>query len=264
MSPSLRRIQAITRKEWAEAWQNRMVLVTVFLVPIIFAGVAIMNLVLMANVPDSGGGEPLPPGIRAACDGLDGLPCMQVYLGGVFHLMFMILPMVIPSTIAAYGVVGEKNSRTLEPLLATPFQTWELLTGKLIAAIVPGMLGTWAAFALWLGAAAAFTPHEVFLALVHPRWLASIAVLAPLLAVLSTAIGLMVSSRSTDPRAAQQVAGLVVLPLLGLTFGQVAGLILVSKTVVAAVCVLVAGLDVAMLALAVQVFEREAILTRWR
>lgn len=63
------------------------------------------------------------------CVGLNEADCTQVYMLNLFTLMFMILPVTIPVTIAAYSIVGEKTTRSLEPLLATPITTTELLLG---------------------------------------------------------------------------------------------------------------------------------------
>ena len=40
----------------------------------------------------------------------------------------------------------EKEQRTLEPILATLIRDRDLLLAKLVAAVVPAMLITWAAF----------------------------------------------------------------------------------------------------------------------
>ena len=57
--------------------------------------------------------------------------------------LFVILATVLPSTIAAYSIVGEKVEKTLEPLLATPTTDNEILLGKSIAAFIPPILSTW-------------------------------------------------------------------------------------------------------------------------
>ena len=45
-------------------------------------------------------------------------------------VLYMLAPLFIPLTIASYSIIGEKQLRTLEPLLATPIRTWELLAAK--------------------------------------------------------------------------------------------------------------------------------------
>ena len=68
---------------------------------------------------------------------------MQIYLINEFLLLFMMMPLIIPITIAAYSIVGEKTTRSLEPLLATPITTAELLIGKGLAAAIPAIAATW-------------------------------------------------------------------------------------------------------------------------
>ena len=48
------------------------------------------------------------------------------------------MPAYIPLSIATFIIIGEKQARSLEPVLAAPIRTVELLAGKAIAALVPG------------------------------------------------------------------------------------------------------------------------------
>ena len=74
-------------------------------------------------------------------------------------------------------------------------------------------------------------------------------------------LGVVVSSRAKDARAAQQFAWSVVLPLVGLFVGQLADGV-ATPTLLA--CAAAAWLLAAVLALVgVRVFDRERILTRW-
>ena len=54
---------------------------------------------------------------------------------------FLMLQLLIPATgamaFAGYSLIGEKQGRTLEPLLATPITTPELLIGKGLGALLP-------------------------------------------------------------------------------------------------------------------------------
>jgi ABC-2 type transport system permease protein len=74
----------------------------------------------------------------------------------------------------------------------------------------------------------------------------------------------MVSSRVTEPRVAEQLSAVVILPLLALFFGQIAGLFLISRQLVILFALVVAVLDALMINLAVRLFQRETILTRWK
>ncbi len=64
--------------------------------------------------------------------------------------IFVVLATVLPSTIAAYSIVGEKVEKTLEPLLATPTTDGEILLGKSIASFIPPILSTWAGASIFM------------------------------------------------------------------------------------------------------------------
>jgi ABC-type Na+ efflux pump permease subunit len=47
------------------------------------------------------------------------------------------IPALVPATLAAYAVVGERQQGTLEPVLSTPIRREELLLGKALAVLIP-------------------------------------------------------------------------------------------------------------------------------
>jgi hypothetical protein len=86
----------------------------------------------------------------------------------------------------------------------------------------------------------------------------------PLLAILATTFVLMVSSRVNCLRVAEQISMVIIIPALGVFFGQVSGLFVLSTQLISVVAFVMLALDVLMLYLASQVFDNESILTRWR
>jgi len=74
----------------------------------------------------------------------------------------------------------------------------------------------------------------------------------------------MVSSRVNDPRAAEQLGMIVILPILALILGQVAGVITMSSALALGMAAVLVIVDLALLAAAVRLFDRETILTRWK
>lgn len=175
------------------------------------------------------------------------------------------MPVIIPVTIAAYSIVGEKNSRSLEPLLATPITTIELLTGKSLAAAIPGILVTWAALAVFLlGARFVIASPVVFARLLGTTWLLGIFGVGPLITVLAVNMSVIVSSRVNDSRVAEQLSMVVIVPLLALLFGQIADLIFLNEIVMIILVGLLIVADAGVGYLSVQLFQRETILTRWK
>jgi len=74
----------------------------------------------------------------------------------------------------------------------------------------------------------------------------------------------MVSSRVNEPRVAEQLSAIVILPLLALFIGQVAGLFILNRQLVILFVIILALIDTLMVYLAVRLFQREVILTRWK
>jgi ABC-2 type transport system permease protein len=267
----MNKIKTIVRKEWAEVFKNRMVIFTVAFLPLLMTAIPLgiiygtrsTTSAQAANGPSNG----LPSEMtQAMCPaGLSSGDCMQVFLVSQFMMLFMLVPVAIPVTIAAYSIVGEKTTRSLEPLLATPITTAELLIGKCLAAVIPAILATYTAFGIFaLGTWIIVANPALLSALLDVRWLIAIFVVGPLLALMAVAFALMISSRVNDPRVAEQVSMVIILPVLAGFFGQVAGLFVLNKQIISIVALVMLILDAALLYLTTRVFQREQILTRWK
>ncbi len=261
------KVITIIRKEWAEVFKNKIVLFSVLFLPLILALMPLGLLIGFNSIEGMSASmnDPEIMGLAGEmCVGLDAMDCTLVYTLNLFVLMFMVLPVAIPVTIAAYSIVGEKTTRSLEPLLATPITTTELLGAKIIAAVVPAILATWFAFGLFLAGVRFMTSPAVFTEFFSAHWLLAIFVVSPLLTVLSASIAVIVSSRVTDPRVAEQLSAVVILPIVFLIIGQSVGLILIDRRMMLWLGLIVLVLDVILLYLAIRLFQRETILTRWK
>ena len=262
----MQKIKTIIRKEWAEVFKNRLVLSTVLFLPLLFTAIP---LILLFTTRDAGMEDltsDMPAQFAQLCpEDLTGGECFQVYMVNQFMILFMMIPLIIPINIAAYSIVGEKTTRSLEPLLATPITTTELLSGKNLAAVIPAVLATWVGFGIYIiGAWIIVQSPEVISALLDPMWWIAVIVVGPLLAILAVNFSLMVSSRVNEPRVAEQLSALVILPVLALFFAQIAGLIIINRQIVLILSVILLLLDFLMVYLAVRLFQRETILTRWK
>jgi ABC-2 type transport system permease protein len=266
----MRKIRTIILKEWAEVFRNRMVIFTVAFLPLLMTAIPLGIIYSTRGTVSATGnaiGSQLPSGMtQSMCpSGLSGSDCFQVFLVSEFMMLFMLVPVAIPVTIAAYSIVGEKTTRSLEPLLATPITTVELLVGKCLAAVIPAILATYAAFGIFsLGTWLIVANKTLLFALLDARWLIAIFIVGPLLALLAVVFSLMISSRVNDPRVAEQISMIIILPVLGGFFGQVAGLFVLNKHIITIVAFVMLVLDALMVYLATRVFQREQILTRWK
>jgi len=260
------KIITVLKKEWAEVFKNRMVLFSVVFLPLLLTAIPLVILFTMRGDSAAMQSADMPEQVNAFCPpDLSGGECFQVYMVSQFMLMFMILPLAIPSSISAYSIVGEKTSRTLEPLLATPITTLELLVAKGLAALLPAMLATYAAFGIFaLGARIMISNSAMYAAVVDIRWLAAVFLVGPLLALVSVNFSVIVSSRVNDPRVAEQLTALLIVPLLAIFFGQMAGLFVLNRNLILIGAAFLLLIDAILIFLSTQIFERETILTRWK
>src|SRR5262249_10365356 len=65
-------------------------------------------------------------------------------------LLLLLIPVIMPSTLAAYSVVGEREQGTLEPLLTTPIRRQEFIVGKATAVMVPTLVLSYFVFGFFL------------------------------------------------------------------------------------------------------------------
>jgi ABC-2 type transport system permease protein len=264
------RVRAVIGKELFEIVKSRILLFTLLLPPLLLAILPIVVMTLagaqMAADSSTNAGEIARLyGQSPAFSNFTPLELSQWVLLQEFLILYLVMPIVIPITVAAYSIIGEKQSRSLEPLLATPIRTEELLLGKSIAGIIPAVLATWGAYAIFLvGTRLVVTSTRVLAAAISPMWLFAMLILVPLLALLSMNIGVMISSRVNDTRAAQQIGGMLVLPIVALGVAQTAGFVLLNAFTFIGGAALIALIDVVVLKAATRLFQRETILTRWK
>lgn len=260
------KIRAVIEKEWAEVFKNRIVLFSVVILPIFLSVLPLVMLRAMSSLGTSSSDvSELPPQFMATCAGLNGEECLLLYVTNQFLVMYLLLPLAIPTAIAAYSIVGEKTTRCLEPLLATPIKTGELLLAKILSAVIPAILGGWLAFGVFaIGVFFIVDSPALIARLLDPMWAFAMVVLMPLLALASVCMTIIVSSRVNDPRTAEQVAMVIIVPLLLLFFGQVSGFIILNLRTMAFSAGLALLADMGLLYAGVKLFQREVILTRWK
>lgn len=280
-------IWAVVRKELQEIRRTKLVLYTMSVTPTLFLvmlwftlgpicdGVAkardaadAAGLAVRTQAEESADGaapaEQTEQQARMAAEAAKGREMLSRMLT-YWMVLMMTVPMMVPSVILAYSVIGEKSEGTLEPLLASPVSTPQLLLGKGLAGVLPAWGLHWVS---GLGACLIANFHMaragLDLRLPDERWLVGLLVLGPLASVFTALLCMAISSRVNDVRAAQQIVAVGVVPLVLVGAGQLTGKydltpqnMLEASLVLAAICTV--GIR-----LTARIFAREHILTRWR
>jgi len=243
----------VTRKDLSVFKKNKYVLYSLIAMPIIL-GVVLPVIFIFALDAQTAAQTLTHNQLVAAANQIVGLSTMY----------FVLIPAILPSIIASYSFVGEKIEKSLEPLLATPTTDGELLFGKSFAAFIPCIAVTYIGAAIsapimdywsWIRLGVFVIPNTY--------WALIMGVIAPLSCIMSVEANIIVSSRVNDIRAAQQLGGLVVLPLIFVVIFASASA-QVSILLALGISGALAVADVALFYLSKATFQREEILTKWK
>ena len=257
-------VWTVLQREWFETVRNRLLMSTILLPPILLT---VAPILLTAAV----GASSLPPELeqQVLAQRPEWASFTPGELAGAFAVQqflvfFLLMPAYIPLSIATFSIIGEKQARSLEPVLAAPIRTSELLAGKAVAALVPGVLAGWMTYGIFVALASLLYGPALFGVVTDPSWLAGVFLLGPAVGLSSVVAGVIVSARVNDPRVAQQIGGVVIVPVIALVLLQATGTLLVGPVGYTLLAIIVLAVSIVGLRIGVRLFDREAILTRWR
>jgi ABC-2 type transport system permease protein len=267
-----RRIGNILRKEWQVLSGDATTFLMLTLLPLLILAEAMVAIWLIAKF----GGEAMAANaffqgalgkLLSAIPSAQTLPDIdqiRLLLLSQFNLFLLLIPTMIAIYSATYSIVEEKLSRSLEPLLATPVRTGELLLGKALAGAIPALLVTWACAAISLGVVNIIGWTHLLPYLLTVNWFLNLLLLTPLIAILSILLGVIGSSRAKDFRNAQNLVLFIIFPVFGLIAIQVTGVVWFTPLLTAGLGIAICLIDTAVLRIAVRLFHRESIVVRWR
>jgi ABC-type transport system involved in multi-copper enzyme maturation permease subunit len=137
-----------------------------------------------------------------------GTPLIAERLIPFLMLIVGFFPMSFSLVIALEAFVGERERKSLEPLLSTPLTDGQLYLGKMIASLVPALMAAFLGIGVYLTGLFVFrgwTPPPILLA--------QVIALTIMEGVVMVAGAVVVSSRSTSVRAANLLASFIIIPM---------------------------------------------------
>jgi ABC-type Na+ efflux pump permease subunit len=236
------RVRAVIRKELREYRRNKFVIGTMVALPLLFLILPLGSLVTIKADAPAG--------------------AIKALVGSQSLTMFLV-PLILPTVIAAYALIGEREQGTLEPVLTTPIRHQELLLGKALAAVIPTVGVSYALFGAFVTVIRVAAAKPVVDLVWQPSQIVAMVLFAPLLAAFSIWVGLAISVRASDIRVAQQLSGLASLPMLGLIALYTFRVITPSVSLAVAGAALLAVIDTVAWRLVSAMFDRERLLTRY-
>jgi len=262
----------VFKKDWLEIKRNWQVLLPVTIVPIIFAVLFPIIISFISNTQvsnvDTKELQPLlmnmPSDIQALFAKWEPGQIM-VYIMALYFFapMFLIIPVMASSVVSSDSFAGERERKTIEALLATPISDSELLMGKILVSFIPSMIITVASFGVYAVIVDVLT-YGMFGMLLLPNavWLIMIFGVAPTIALCSIGLTVIISAKVKGFKEAQQISVVLLLPVLGLVFAQISGILILGPLMLGALIVVLAVVDVAMFFFGVKIFQREEILSK--
>lgn len=237
---SRRRVIGIVRKELRDYRRNRYMVVTMSIIPLIFL---LQPLIYILNLPAAS----------------------AVPLSHAHELLYLLgIPALVPSVVAAASIVTERQQGTLEPVLTTPIRRSEFLLAKALAPLLPSIVVSYLVYAIFVAVIELFAHPGIAPALLHSSEVIAQVAFTPLIALWAIWVGIAISTRSSDIRAAQQLSVLGNLPLVALSS-------LIAFNVIHPTFQLALGLGIALLVVdrlgwrvVSALFDRERLITGGR
>lgn len=230
--------KALIKKDLNEITSSKMVLLPMAIVPILLTLVIPLALIISANY------------IENASDILRGLDTLikklpseytsytpaqfviKIAINFLFPAYFLIIPIMCSGIIGASSFVGEKEHKTMETLLYTPISMEQLLRAKILGVFIPSCIITLLSFLIF-GVIVNLGGFMYFGGFIFPdiKWVIIILWISPAVNLLSLTFTVMVSAKAKTFQEAQQVSGILVLPVILLLIGQITGIIMLNSLI---------------------------------
>ena len=133
-----------------------------------------------------------------------------------FLLMIVgFFPITVSLVIALESFVGEKERRSIEPLLCSPLTDFQLYLGKLLAVVVPPLVASYIGIMVYLVGVyrqVGWTPQPILLT--------QVVLLTSVQALLMVSGAVVISVQATTTRAANLLASFIIVPMAMLLVGE--------------------------------------------
>ncbi len=223
-----RRVWAVVRKDTREILASWELLVPMVVLPLVFS--VLIPALMMSEAERGLDGLNVPPALRLAAmtKGLltDVERALFLALEHLVPPLFLFIPLLASSILAAASFAGERENRTLEALLYTPLTLRELFLAKTLSTLLPAMAVTLGSGIL-LGATVNLFAWRKFGLLPFPTLRSALVILWLSPAAAAFALGGMtlVSARARTMKGAQQLSSLIVFPFVALLLGWTSGVV---------------------------------------
>jgi ABC-2 type transport system permease protein len=256
--------KAMIQKDVKEIIGNKMILIPMLIVPLIFVFIFPVALFAFAgeasmNMSDM---QPLIDLVEQNQTFENNTQMLiSISINYMFPSFFLLIPVMTSSILAASSFVGEKERKTLETLLYTPMDISELFISKVLATLIPAYVITFVSFIIF-GIVANVGGWIYFNELIFPnlKWIITVFWISPAITLLGIVFMVIISSRVNTFQEAQQLGALIVLPVIAVVIGQSSGMFLLNELSLLAMGLVIMILNYFLFKLATSRFSVERLI----
>jgi ABC-2 type transport system permease protein len=258
-------IKAITNS--VQVWLGLILLPVIFSVIIPLAFILVIKYLPLSSPEFTDLVDKVLKGLQETTAGefINSLPSMKhqiiyVVINYMFGSIFLLIPCINAMMIALHSFVGEKERRTMETLLFSPITVKDLFLGKVLSAFIPAIGITLLSFILF-GIITISLTYDMFGFLIFPNtnWLILILWVVPMITILTILVNVFVSARAKGFQEAQQLGGILILPIMGLFVGQATGFLVMKPAVLSLIGLVLLMLNLVLLKIMTKYNDRNAL-----
>ncbi|MHA1401671.1 MAG: ABC transporter permease subunit, partial [Candidatus Heimdallarchaeaceae archaeon] len=266
------RVWALAKKDVREFTKSKYVFFSVVFMPLILSVMMALSGVLpLIYVPASEFSEedvgPFFDGFmgKVVSDWANFDTKTQMLLITAYGMLFFVslVPIIVPSIIASETIVGEKERKTMESLLASPLSETEIVAGKILSAFLPSIIGTIVAsivyaicidWMLWPYIHRLLFPDSLMLLFTF--------IISPLASILCVELMIMISTKMSSVRDAYQIGSLIVMPVFFFVFIQMVSFFFSSLLSIIGGTLILVLFAIAFFKIAENIFDREKAIVK--
>lgn len=241
-------MKAIIKKDISSITVNRYMFISILVIPLVFTVVlpTIFNMMLKWAPDDPDLVRMLAMLPTEMMKENQVMTVTHLFLNVFFPVLFLLIPIMSSSIMAASSFVGEKEKQTLETLLYCPLSLKEIFVAKVLASFIFSMVLSLFSFVI-LVLVMALETWLLFGYVVLPQvsWLVVLLFLCPAIALIAITLIVQGSAKASTIEESQQRAVFLVFPIIAVVIGQFSGVFFLNNmllVVLAAVLVLLSYL----------------------
>lgn len=185
---------------------------------------------------------------------------IEITMNYMFPIFFLLIPVMTSSIIGAGSFIGEKERKTMESLLYTPISIRELFVAKVVGVAIPAYAITFVS-AVVFGIIMNVGGWIYFGRMIFPnfKWILLILWVCPAVTLLGLAFMVLVSAKAKTFEEAQQMSGLIIVPIIFFLIGQLTGLFMLNELILLVAGAILYLLDYALMKNATKRFVPEKL-----